>query len=131
MILLDTCAIVWDALARERLSSNAKDAIDAAAASHTLLIADISLWEIAILISKGRLQIDASPEHFMKLYLQARAVVVVPISPQIAQLSATLDESIGADPADRLIAASTLASRASLVTGDSKLLASKQIPTVW
>lgn len=131
MILLDTCAIVWDALARERLSSSARTAIDAAAASHALLIADISLWEIAMLTRKGRLQIDATPEHFLQLYIQARAAAVVPISPQIAQLSVALDEEVGGDPADRLVAATALATKASLVTGDSRLLASKQIPTIW
>ena len=50
MIVLDTCAIIWDALDADRLSPKAKDAIELNA--RELIISDISIWEIAMLIKK-------------------------------------------------------------------------------
>ena len=51
MILLDTCAIIRDALESKRLSRKAKKAINDADKQGTLLIADISIWEISMLRS--------------------------------------------------------------------------------
>ena len=48
MILLDTCAIIWDALESKMLSRKAKKAINDADKQGALLIADISIWEIFI-----------------------------------------------------------------------------------
>jgi len=49
MILLDTCAIIWDALDTNRLSPEAKNAIERN--ERELIICDISIWEIAMLIA--------------------------------------------------------------------------------
>ena len=53
MILLDTCAIIWDALARSELSKKAIAAIETADKHNALIISDISIWEIAILIKNS------------------------------------------------------------------------------
>ena len=53
MLILDTCVLIYDALAPEQLSRRAAKAI--ARASDNLAISDISLWEVAMLIEKGRL----------------------------------------------------------------------------
>jgi PIN domain nuclease of toxin-antitoxin system len=55
VILLDTCAIIWDALDPEKLSEAARQAINDADRSGKLLIADISLWEIVMLVKRSRL----------------------------------------------------------------------------
>ena len=55
MILLDTCTLIFDALTPERLSDAACGALDRGEAAGTLACADITLWEIAMLVSKGRL----------------------------------------------------------------------------
>lgn len=44
MVLLDTCAIIWDALEPSKLSKNAKRAIEKAYVNRTLIISDISIW---------------------------------------------------------------------------------------
>ena len=64
MILLDTCAIIWDALDPNRLSQKAKKAINGADKQNALIIADISIWEISMLLRK-RLEIDSSPARFI------------------------------------------------------------------
>ena len=131
MIMLDTCAIVWDALEPNKLSDKAKNAINKADEFNALIISDISIWEISMLIKRNRLSIESSASHFINLYLQTRNVSVVQISPEIAELSVNLDESINKDPADRIISATAIIQNARLVTADKNLIASEIIETVW
>ena len=74
MILLDTCAIIWDALEKEQLSEKALKAINTADEFNVLIVSDISIWEIAILIKKERLTIGTSASNFFNLYLQTRNI---------------------------------------------------------
>jgi PIN domain nuclease of toxin-antitoxin system len=129
VILLDTCAVIWDALDPARLSQPARAAIERN--EDELVICDISLWEIAMLIAKGRLLVDATAAGFLDLVLRARDFRVQAITPEIADLSATLDPSLGGDPADRLIAATALALNAPLVTADRRLLRAGGLRTIW
>ena len=57
-IVLDTCALIFDALSPERLSKGATKAIEAAERHDLLFCSDMSLWEITILMQKGRLSVD-------------------------------------------------------------------------
>ena len=57
VILLDTHALVFDALAPDTLSRRARQTIDEGDAAGNLACSDISLWEIAMLISKERIKI--------------------------------------------------------------------------
>jgi PIN domain nuclease of toxin-antitoxin system len=129
VILLDTCAVIWDALDPAQLSHPAKAAIERN--ENELMICDISLWEITMLIAKARLLVDETTAGFLDLVLRARGLHVQAITPEIAQLSATLDASIGGDPADRLIAATALTLNAPLVTADNRLLRAGLLRTIW
>ena len=130
MIILDTCVIIWDALDRKQLSSTAKKKIDTNH-SDDVIVSDISLWEISLLIHRKRLKIDVSAAHFLDLYLQARGYLVQPITSAIAELSVGLDKSINNDPADRLIAATSIVLNASLITADNNLRKAKILNTIW
>lgn len=131
MIVLDTHVIIWDALAPERLSEPAQTAITQANQSDGMIICDISLWEIAMLLQKGRLRVDTDPLSFMNLLLQANKTLVQAITPQIATLATQLPTEINKDPADRLIAATTLAENSTLLTADRNLQAAELLPTLW
>jgi len=131
VILLDTCAIVWDALEPRKISKKAQRAIDSADNQNALIISDISIWEISMLVKKGRLEIDATPSHFINLYLQARNISVKSISAEIAELSVNFSEEINNDPADRLIAATAIVHNARLVTADSNLSECGLVETLW
>ena len=131
MILLDTCAIIWDALDPSMLSPEAKNAIDQAHTHDKLIISDISLWEIAMLIKKGRLTVAASCTDLLNLFLQSRSVSVQCISPEIAELSVNFGAALNNDPADRIIAATSIIHNARLVTADKKLINNKMLDTVW
>lgn len=131
MILMDTCAIIWDALEPSALSKNAIAAIDEADERNALIIADISMWEIAMLIKKQRLEVNTSAANFINLFLQSRNISVKSISPEIAELSVNFDNEINNDPADRLIAATSIIHNAQLVTADKNLLGANILNTIW
>jgi PIN domain nuclease of toxin-antitoxin system len=123
--------LIWDALTPERLSPAARQAIAKANQADGLLICDISLWEIAMLIHKGRVQVEVDCQSFINLVLQANKTTVQPITPQIATLAVELAAEISSDPADRLIAATALAEQVQLLTADSNLRATSLISTMW
>lgn len=129
MIVLDTCAIIWDALDAGKLSAKATQAIRRH--EHELIVCDISLWEIAMLIKKKRLKVECPAAGFINLALQARAVQIKEISPEIAELSVNLGRDIGADPADRLIAATSILLNAPIITADRHLREATSVETIW
>lgn len=121
MVVLDTNAFIFDALNPARLSRKARSLIERAHTQSNLCCSDISLWEIAMLIAKGRLDPGTGALEFMNLALAARSIAVLPITPEIAELSTKLPEPVNSDPADRLIAATAIHHRATLISTDVNL----------
>jgi PIN domain nuclease of toxin-antitoxin system len=62
LILLDTHVLLWLDSADPRLGAEARVAIDEAHRAGELAVSAISFWETAMLIEKGRLQLDL-PVH--------------------------------------------------------------------
>ena len=129
MIVLDTCAIIWDALDPSRLTPKAEKAIEQNAGE--LIICDISIWEIAMLIKRKRLVIDLDTSGFINLLLQSRNFRIQEITPEIAELSVNFSSEVNNDPADRLIAATSILRSAPIVTADRNLRKATVIETIW
>ena len=130
MIVLDTHALIYDALTPARLSARARKAIALAFTERELACSDISLWEIALLIAHKRLNPVMDARQFLDDLIAARYVRVLPITAEIAVLSQSDLFSHG-DPADRLIAATARLHRAPLITSDARLLKLKEVATIW
>jgi PIN domain nuclease of toxin-antitoxin system len=88
-----------------------------------LAISDIVLWELAKMTQLGRLEMDLESPEF-RLCLQS--LTVVPISLEIAQQSTQLDFS--SDPADEVIAATSIVEDIPLLTRDRRILKSRMVP---
>src|SRR5260370_3301866 len=88
-----------------------------------LAISDIVLWEIAKLSDVGRLSIDLDSAEFRELL---RRLTVIPISLEIARKSTQLDFS--SDPADEIIAATSIVEKIPLLTRDRRVLESRMVP---
>jgi PIN domain nuclease of toxin-antitoxin system len=97
----------------------------------TLACCDISLWEIAMLISKGRLDPGTDTQKFIQLILDARNIKVLHITPEIAARSTQQDFCPHGDLADRIIAASTILHKSKLVTSDQKLASVAGLHIIW
>ena len=130
MIVLDTHALIYDALTPARLSARARKAIALAFTERELACSDISLWEIALLIAHKRLNPVMDARQFLDDLIAARYVRVLPITAEIAVLSQSDLFSHG-DPADRLIAATARLHRAPLITSDARLRKLKEVATIW
>ncbi len=131
VIVADTHVIVWDALKPEMLSTKAQKAIREANKQDGIIFCEISLWEIAMLIKKGRLTVDASYLDFIRLVSDSNNYIFKGLSPEIAELSADLFARTNKDPADRIISATAIIEKANLVTSDKTLRRSKRIDTIW
>ena len=131
MIVLDTHVIIWHALQPNLLSRKAKSMIAKANDTDGMIFCEISLWEIAMLMQKRRLNIDTSYLNFIDLLKTANSYLFRGISPKIAELSTTLPAEITCDPADRIIAATAILENAHLITADKNLRNAKSIETLW
>lgn len=90
MITLDTCSLVWLSLSPDMLSKN----VDKAIKNNSLIMSDISLWEIAMLMKSGRLIIDTSCSEYIELLLRSFSIQVDPVTPEIARVSVEFDDSV-------------------------------------
>ena len=83
-----------------------------------------------MLVARGRLKVEADTAAFIEGMLDARGVRTLPITPAIAVLAQS-DEFSHGDPADRLIAATAVAHRAMLVSGDAQLRKLRSPKVIW
>lgn len=128
MILLDTHAWVWWAAAPTRLSRRARQAITDA---RSIGVVPITCWEVAMLVAKGRLELDRDVRVWIKQALDLPKVTLLSITADIAVTAAELMDGLHGDPADRLIVATAIELRAVLVTKDLRLRGYRPLASLW
>jgi PIN domain nuclease of toxin-antitoxin system len=131
VIVLDTHALVWWLAGPEQLSPRALRAIKTAAANSEVAISAVSVFEIATLVRRGRLELGIDADRWFAALRSLPELIVEPISAEIAWAAGGLDARLPGDPADRIITATALALDAKLATPDEKLRAAANIQTVW
>lgn len=131
MILLDTHAWLWLCLDPRRLSRAAASAIRRAAGDSGIAIASITLWEAAMMVARGRLLPQGTPEAWLGALVDRSRVIVKEITPSVAALATHFPDQFPADPADRLIAATARAEGLPLISRDARIRASRVVETVW
>lgn len=130
MIVVDTHVVVWLAFDQDQFSRKARSAIDDARKNADgLAISDITLLELAALVSKGRIRLDISLESFLE-EVEAR-FVVLPISGRACARAMGFPASYPNDPADRIIGATALVEGLSLLTADREIRRSRTVQTIW
>jgi PIN domain nuclease of toxin-antitoxin system len=131
MIVLDTHAWIWWVSNPEFLSENAKQIIDEAVANRNVLISTISTWEVAMLVSRGRLKLTMPPDDWVAASEALPFFDFVPVSNSIALKSVQLPGVLHNDPADRIIIATAISLGAVLVTKDENIRNYEHVKTVW
>ena len=129
MILLDTHALVWMVADSKKLSRAAHSAIHNAQRGDGLCISAITLWELASLVERGRIQAYGTVDASIRLLIEG--VVVKPITPEIATLAVQFPEDYSRDTADRLIGATARAEGMKLITKDENIRNCRLLNTVW
>jgi PIN domain nuclease of toxin-antitoxin system len=122
-LLLDTHCWIWMQDGRmENISPAGKAAIRKAAMDKRLLLSAISVWEIGLLESKGRISLAMSCERWVAEALTIPGLRVVPVSASIALMSTRLPGEFHSDPADRILVATARIELARLLTKDQNIL---------
>jgi PIN domain nuclease of toxin-antitoxin system len=123
LLLLDTHTLVWSINEGPKLGKAAKESIRVAGDEGRVLISAITPWEIALLVSKGRLNLEADVMDWIHDALTIPGLTLVPVEPEIAVASTRLLWEMHPDPADRILVATARYIGATLVTADKVLLA--------
>lgn len=116
MYLMDTCALLWFLDDDGRLSTKAKDIIGK---SEDLYFSMVSLWEIAIKKSIGKLDIEESVTDIERI-CDEYGITILPIKTKYLERMQKLP-AIHSDPFDRLIIATALEEKMKLITHDSRI----------
>jgi PIN domain nuclease of toxin-antitoxin system len=126
LIVLDTHTWIWSVVAPRRLSRKAKQAIDRA---DRIGIATMTVFELADLSKRGRLELDTPVRTWVRDALAHERVEQIPLTAEVALDAAQL--SLVGDPFDRIIYATARAADAQLVTRDERMHAFDPDRAVW
>ena len=122
-LLLDTHVLVWLMFGDVKLGQQATASIREAARDNRLLLSAITPWEIALLVSKKRIDLYRDLMEWIREALATPGLQLVPLEPEIAVASTRLPFEMHPDPADRILVATARHLGATLVTADQPLLA--------
>lgn len=132
MIVLDTHTLVWWLSGQDSLLSElAIGAINAETPGGEILVSSISAWEIATLVSKGRLALTMDVTSWLDTAAEIEALRFVPVDNELAVKSTELPGEFHKDPADRIIVATARKFAAQLVTADEKIRNYEHVRVVW
>jgi PIN domain nuclease of toxin-antitoxin system len=129
LILLDTHVWLWWLAAPERLSEDAREAIEQ---TPSIGVCTLSAWELAMLAARGRITLDRDIRLWVRQALAQPRVEALPPSAEIAVAAALLDSrAFPGDPIDRMIYATASATDARLITRDRAIRAFDPVATLW
>jgi PIN domain nuclease of toxin-antitoxin system len=131
MILLDTHIWLWLLHEPNQLSSKAKAVIDLEEAQNGLLVSAISVWEIAVKSSIGKLSLPLPINEWYELAQAHSGIVIEPLAPMDAIGSTQLPGNFHKDPADRILIAIAIRYGIYFVTCDAKILNYPHVQTIW
>lgn len=129
-VILDTHMLVYWCSEPEHLTPAQSHAVRTISADNPAIVADISLWEVAMLQAVGRLKLDRPLTQWLNRALAPPLVRVVEITPPIAEEVVRLSDWENRDPADRLIVATAIVFGASLLTNDAWIRESDLVAVV-
>jgi len=130
VIVLDTHVWLWWLSNPEKLTPAATQRIDREVNDGQICISSISAWEIAMLVSKGRLELSIDVVDWLAVSESLPYIKFVPIDDRIAVQSVQLRGILHNDPADRIIIATAITLNTSVVSSDKKILAHSFVKSI-
>ena len=123
--LLDTHAWLWWLDGTGRLTHNERLTLDRRAEEgQRPFLCAISLWEMAVLVEHGRVEMRQGFEAWIEAAASPHTVALLDVSPAIARELLHFPRSFHRDPADRLIVATARALDLPVLTRDGPIRSS-------
>jgi PIN domain nuclease of toxin-antitoxin system len=118
-VLLDTHIALWLGNGDERLRASTLGLIDDCRQNGgAVLLSAVTAWEIAQLVSTGRLVLDRPVEAWIEHLAGYPGVQIIPLSHHAAIGACRLRDLEHRDPADRLLIATAIERGCPLITHD-------------
>lgn len=124
--LIDTHVLLWFLLDSRQLSETAAKLVESQTAVNYISI--VSLWEIAIKVSIGKLELKKSFKDLQKL-IDENGFQILPITFQDTIIISSLPFH-HTDPFDRILIAQSVSNQLTLITKD-KAFKAYTIKTTW
>lgn len=123
--LLDTHVMIWWLTDDRKLSRGHAKLLERSERSGTAVgLSAISLWEIAKLVERGRIELTQSVDESFEQLETSAFVSILPLTGRIAIESTRLGARFHADPIDQLIVATARCQGLTLVTVDERIVES-------
>ncbi len=131
MIIIDTHVWLWLLHDPNQLSNAARGQIEIEEAQNGILVSAISVWEIAVKSSLGKLALPLPIEDWYALAKSHSGIVIEALNPEDAIASTQLPGDFHKDPADRIIVAMARRYNVPLITCDNNILRYPHVKTIW
>ena len=131
MIIIDTHIWLWLLHDPTQLSNAAKEQIEIEELQNGILVSAISVWEIAVKSSLGKLALPLQIDDWYALAKTHSGIVIEPLNPADAISSTQLPGDFHKDPADRIIVAMARRYNVPLITCDNNILKYPDVKTIW
>jgi len=128
VILLDTCVLLWLGSDPEEISLVVRQRMEDGATK--VFISAISAFEIGQKAVRGRVKLPQPVDQWFAAMLTHHQLDELPVTSRIAALATRLPPR-HRDPFDRLLIATALEHRLSLVTPDDKISQYSEIQSLW
>jgi len=128
-ILLDTHVLIWWRLDSGRLGrSRVRRLQDLESRQKPVAISAITLWEIAMLAARGRIEMTGPADVWLEEIERHPLIEVLPLTARIAAESVRLGPDFHNDPADRIIVATARIHGLPLMTADERIRKWGKVP---
>lgn len=96
-----------------------------------IFVSSMSIWEIYLLVKKNKLELAMDVETWVNKIENFGFIQFVPVDNKIAAKSVMLPDTIGPDPADRIIVATAIGLGAALITSDARIRKYRHVQSIW
>lgn len=126
-LLLDTCTFLW-------IIADAPDLSDRAASlfmdpAHDVFLSSVSVWELSVKYSLGRMPLPDTPERFLPVQREQHGIAALPLEePAVLHLHKL--PSLHRDPFDRMLICQAIEHDCVLLTPDP-LITQYPVRTLW
>ena len=127
---MDTHAWIWHLTDPGELSEQGRTLIERERRARGLKVSSISVWELCVLVKKGRLELRLSRASFLRRAERLSYIEYVPVDNAIARASVELPDIHG-DPADRLILATARELGCGVLSKDPRFAEYGVVPVLW